>query len=131
MENIKTFEDACTVIGVDSNKVLPEVSGYPENHQKALLATGKLFIINQALNRVDNDNKDWAPDWNDTDEYKYYPWFDLEKHKKNNPSGFRFDGCGFGYDYSDVGARLVYRTRKLAEYAGTQFEDLYRDLMVL
>lgn len=131
MELIKSFEEACSVKGLDPEKVLPDVSAYPESHRNALTATAKLIIINSALNFVDNDNKDWKPDWNNDDEYKYYPWFDMEVHKKNNPSGFRLDGVNLVCSFTCVGARLVFRTRKLAEYAGTQFEDLYHDLMVL
>lgn len=130
VEDIKSFEDACKVKGYDPEKVLPNESMYPVRHRKALIATEKLFIVNEVLNYIDNGNKDWVPDWDDDDEEKYYPWFDLEKDN-GNPSGFRLDGVFCAYTASGVGSRLVYRTRKLAEYAGTQFEALYRDLMVL
>lgn len=131
MEQIKTFEDACKIKGYDPEKVLPDVSPYPEPHKKALTAVAKLIIINEALNHVDNNNQDWKPDWNNYDEDKYYPWFDLEKTEDTNPSGFRLYGVDYDYDGSGVGSRLVYRTRKLAEYTAKQFEGLYRDFMIL
>lgn len=130
MAQIKTFESACKLLGHDPVKVLPKITGFPKVHQKALIATAKLIIINQALNFQDNGKKDWKPDWTNYNEGKYYPWFDLEKDG-NNPSGFRLDGCYCGLTIATVGARLVYRTRALAEYAAKQFAPLYKDLMVL
>jgi hypothetical protein len=123
MKQIKTFEGACKVLGHDPVKVLPKVTGFPKAHQKALIATAKLIIINEALNFVDNGKKKWMPDWNNTSEGKYYPWFYLNK------PGFRLAGCTYGITGTAVGARLVYRTRALAEYAAKQFKTLYRDMM--
>lgn len=119
---IKTFEDACKALKLDPVTVLPSVDNIPNG--KAILAAATLFIIAQAL------NGDWKPDWNNDDEYKYYPWFDMEKDS-NNPSGFRLFGVDYYYSISDVGSRLCFQTRELAEYAGTQFVEIYRDLMVL
>jgi hypothetical protein len=125
MKQIKTFEGACKVKGVDPIKVLPKVTGYPKGHHKALIALAKLIIINDALNFVDNGNKAWKPDWNNYSEGKYYPWFYLDK------PGFRLGGVHYANTYSGVGSRLVYRTRALAEFAAKQFKSLYKDLMVL
>lgn len=122
---IKTFEGACKVLGHDPVKVLPKITRFPKAHQKALIATAKLIIINEALNFADNGKKKWVPNWNNTSEGKYYPWFWLDK------PGFRLYGCYYGSSSAAVGARLVYRTRALAEYAAKQFKTLYRDMMVL
>lgn len=124
MNRITTFTEACKVLNLDPEKVLPDVSAFPPPHQAALTAAGKLFIIAEAL------NEGWKPDWTN-DDYKYYPWFDLEKDEDNNPSGFRLDYVDCHYSLSCVGSRLCFKSRELAEYAGTQFTDLYRDLMVL
>lgn len=123
MKQIKTFEGACKVLGHDPVKVLPKVTGFPKSHQKALVATAKLIIINEALNFIDNGKKKWVPNWNNTSEGKYYPWFWLDK------PGFRLHGCLYDFPGTFVGARLVYRTRALAEYAAKQFKTLYREMM--
>ena len=69
-------------------------------------------------------NEDWTPDWDNSNEYKYYPWF------KMGSSGFRFGDCD-GWDaVSGVGSRLCFKSRKLAEYAGEQFEDVYKQFMI-
>lgn len=124
MNRITSFEEACRALGLDAEKVLPDVSAFPPPHQAALIAAGKLFIIADTL------NEGWKPDWNNDEEYKYYPWFDLEKDK-NNPSGFRLNGVYCGYAGSGVGSRLCFKRRDIAEYAATQFIDLYREFMVI
>jgi hypothetical protein len=123
MAQIKTFEGACKILGHDPVKVLPKVTSFPKAHQKALIATAKLIIINEALNFVDNGKKKWAPNWNNTGEGKYYPWFWMDK------PGFRLCDCFYDASLTSVGARLVYRTRALAEYAAKQFKTLYQDMM--
>jgi hypothetical protein len=72
---------------------------------------------------MDNGKKKWAPDWNNTSEGKYYPWFWMDK------PGFRLGACGYVLSGAGVGARLVYRTRALAEHAAKQFKTLYRDMI--
>jgi hypothetical protein len=124
---IKSFEEACAARGYDPAAILPDMSAMPVRHQAALQATAKLYIIAEAL------NEGWEPDWDDDGQYKYYPWFDLEVHKKNNPTGFRFYGSRYDYSgtYSTGGSRLCFRTRELSDYAGKTFVELYRNMMVL
>lgn len=125
MAQIRTFEGACKVMGYNPDKVLPKVGNFTKAHQKALLASAKLFVINEALNFLDNGKKKWVPDWNNYEEGKYYPWFYMDK------PGFRLHAVNCTGTHTLVGARLVYRTRPLAEYAAKQFKALYKDLMVL
>lgn len=125
-----SFEQSCKKLGIDPVKAIPDVSAYPEQHQKALIAMAKLFIINEDLNR-DKSGKPWKPDWNNYNEYKYYAWFDLETYEGASSPGFRFDGADFVDTNSLVGSRLCYRTRALAEHAAKHFIDLYRDIMIL
>ncbi|MGN6491201.1 MAG: hypothetical protein ACTHLE_04335 [Agriterribacter sp.] len=130
MEQITTFEQACEKKGLDPTKVLPDVSAYPEQHQKAIIATAKLFVINEVLNQ-DENGQPWKPDWSSYEEDKYYPWFDLETYEKGSSPGFRFDDTYYEDASTNVGSRLCYRTHALAKYAGETFIDLYRNLMVL
>jgi len=120
MSKIKTFEGACKALKLDPAKVLPKVNGFPKEHQEALIAHAKLIIIAQAL------NGGWQPDWNNSDEYKYWPYFRVIPNNKSL--------SGFGLSYSDydfwsantcVGSRLCFKSSELAEYAGKQFKVLY------
>jgi hypothetical protein len=115
--DIKTFEDACKVLNLDSTTIIPDFSLFPKSDKEAMKAHAKLVIIAKAI------NGDWVPDWNNWDQYKYYPWFEM-----GSPSG-----GGFSYDdyadwgaYSAVGSRLCFETREIAKYVGKQFEDLYK-----
>lgn len=70
-------------------------------------------------------NEGWEPDWNNYNQYKYYPWFWM-----GGSSGFRFDGfVGWGSN-SHVGSRLCFKSRELAEYAANQFTDVYKTFML-
>jgi len=120
-EKIKTFEDACKVLKLDAKKVIPDFSCYPKKDKKAMEAHAKLIIIVKASNKIENNNKEWTPDWSNYDEYKYEPYFYL----KGGSSGFRYNGYGLWYSGTSVGSRLCFKTRELAEYIANQFIDLY------
>lgn len=119
-DRVKSFEDACQVLGISTN--VPEVKGLPRKHQKAIIANYKLIVIAEAL------NEGWKPNWQDSDEYKYYPWFDM-----SNPAG-----VGYSYTYNAasytialVGSRLCLKNRELAIYFGQTFTDLFNDSLLL
>lgn len=122
MEQIKSFEDACLHLKIEPK--LPDVSMLPERHQKALLAHCQLVIITEALN-TSEDGETWKPDWDNHNEWKYYPWFVMSS------SGFGFYGVDYRASLSSVGSRLCFRTRKLAEYAGKTFTDRYKDYFLI
>lgn len=126
---IKSFQDACKALGITES--LPDVSLLPVKHQKAIVANYQLTIIAEAVNR-DEEGKSWHPDWNDYDEYKYYPWFDMETYGDALPgSGFAFYDDGFDVAYSHVGSRLCFRSSEIAEYVGKQFLSIYRDAFLI
>jgi hypothetical protein len=119
-DRVKSFEDACQVLGISTN--VPEVKGLPRKHQKAIIANYKLIVIAEAL------NEGWKPNWQDSDEYKYYPWFDM-----SNPAGV---GCSnthltASYTYASLGSRLCLKNRELAIYFGQTFTDLFNDSLLL
>lgn len=120
MSKIKSFEDACVALKLDPNTCLPDVSNSPKEDQKAITAYSKLIIIARAL------NDGWIPNWDDSNEYKYYPWFYMQKDKVSG-LGLSFGAVDYVISYSFVGSRLCYRTRDLAEHAGKQFIELYAD----
>ena len=70
-------------------------------------------------------NEGWEPDWDDSNEYKYYPWF------KMSSSGFRYHYYDYWTTYSYVGSRLCFKSSKLARYAGEQFTDVYEKFMLI
>lgn len=109
--DIKTFEDACRAVGTSEDEFNKQFSNLPD---KDTIAYEKLKIVSRAI------NQDWAPNWDDTDQEKWYPYFRLS-------SGFGFSVATYGYDLtcSTVGSRLCFENEAKAKYAGTQFEKLY------
>jgi len=127
MENykdIKKFEDACKVEGYDPKTVIPDMSSYPEKLRKAAESQLKLFIVVAAVNKVANKGEEYLPDWSDTSEYKYEPWFNM------SPSGFRYDGYDGWRSGSCVGSRLCLISPEVCEYIAEQFIDLYKEVYV-
>jgi hypothetical protein len=90
-----------------------------------LTSDEKAYVILKLLAKTLNQG--WVPNWSDSSEYKYVPWFDM----RGGSSGFRFYVCDYWYSLSDVGSRLCFKTRELAEHAGKYFVDTYRDFMVI
>jgi hypothetical protein len=113
IEAIKTFEDACAIAGEDPNdKKFTEGT-------KDEIAYKKLKVIVKVL------NEGWYPNWENSDEYKYVPWFEY-----SSGSGFSDADCDCWYSFSFVGSRLCFKTRELAEYAANQFKGIYNDFLI-
>lgn len=112
-DRVKTFEDACEVLGIDYDE--DEL----QNHTPDELANRKIKIIVKAL------NEGWTPDWNNSNQYKWYPWFYLNK------PGFRFDAAvsAWAYTSSLGGSRLCLKSKELAEYAANQFLGIYEEFI--
>lgn len=122
IDRIKTWEDVCEELGLDVNGILPYATPQTDD-QRAINAFTQLNYIRQAL------NEGWTPNWDDSSEYKYNPWFDM----RGTSAGSGFSGSTYFYDYnsSDVGSRLCYKSEKLAKYAGTQFVEVYKALFII
>ena len=121
-DRIKTFADVCEELGLDANKVLP----HPDPQSEDEIATNafvKVSLIAKAL------NEGWKPNWDDSSEYKYYPWFDMRGSAAG--SGFSYSLYGGSYTAAGVGSRLCFKSAALAMYAGTQFEEEYKQLFIL
>lgn len=119
-DRVKTYEDACKVVGIAPLK-LSDFKFLPEKDRKPSYAFHQITTIAKAL------NEDWVPNWDNENEYKYYPWFRMG----SSGVGFSADDYGDWFAYSSVGSRLCFKNRDLAVYAGKQFEEIYRDFMVI
>ena len=128
--NIKSFEDACAARGIDPLQ-LPIVTGIPERHQRAIVSTYKMNIIVEAINNDEPGVPDWQPDYNDEDQYKYFPWF-RGGSNDGSGSGFRFSdtSCAWTDADTDGGARFAFKDDERAEYAGKTFADIYKEIFL-
>lgn len=112
-ERIKTLDDILKHHGIEPDDFESDYKGLPEH----IINYQYLVLLAEAL------NEGWEPNWDNSNEYKYYPWFVMRS------SGFRFGVCVNWSTSSFVGSRLCFKSRKLAEYAGNQFTDLYKKYM--
>lgn len=146
-ERIKTFDDAYQALGENH----PYCRAF-DNYGYAVKDTDvkddsdiwaylKLRIICAAL------NEGWEPQFTE-DEYRYYPYFylytqeEIDRMDEDDKEQLLFVGgsanagalCGLSSAISNrafsssialLGARLAFKTRELAKYAGTQFAEIW------
>ncbi|WP_157474625.1 hypothetical protein [Dyadobacter sp. Leaf189] len=122
-DRVKSYEDACRLLQIKPAQ-LSEFTVVPREFRAPTYAFHRLCVIAKAL------NEGWEPDWDNNNQYKYYPWFDM-RSKSAGGSGFSFYDSYCVSSFATVGSRLVFRTDELARYAGTQFLEIYREWMVI
>ena len=116
-ESIQTVEDACKHLGEidDDVRQLRLLQNVPNLNRRAL-AGQELLILAKALNDGTELN------WEDSNEYKYIPWWYLGKD-------FRLYDV---FDYlrgSGSCAPLHYKSRDLAQYSADNFKEIWKDYM--
>ena len=117
-ERVKSVEDAIKELGNDDVEVIQLNRMKSIGLQNHIIGNQELIVIAKAL------NEGWQPDWQNDNQYKYFPWFDMD----DSSSAGRFSFCGSDYQRSGsfVGSRLCFKSRELSNYAENQFEDIYR-----
>lgn len=146
MERIKTFDDACReVTGKSEEEWLAE--NETKNMDKDVLAYLKMRIIVAVL------NEGWKPTFKEY-EYRYYlyyyaytksEWESLSASRRkeleplvclvggnSNHGSMSGPLCVYSLSawsgaYSNLGARLAFKSGELARYAGKQFFDIFKD----
>lgn len=113
LDTVKTFDDALAVLNIKKEDFDAATAGLPKDEA----AYRRLKLVATAL------NEGWKPNWDDDDEIKYMPYFNM------SPSGFSYVAYDYSCTHSSVGSRLCFRSAALAKYAGTQFLDIYKTLM--
>ena len=150
-ERVKTFDDACHELGETHPLVqhLNLVEHHLADHLDGMddvLAYLKMRIVVAAL------NEGWTPDWGNKDERKWYPWFyilteeeynDLDDDAKCRVVGRALSVANAGgglvdsgasnvssVSYTYSGARLAFKSKELAVYAGQQFGELWASFLI-
>ncbi len=133
-ERVKSYEDACKVLGVEPQTY--------DDEEVDIAAFKKLRTIAKAL------NEGWLPQFT-RGEFRYYPWFEFygkdkivnmseeEKRRiaaRSYCSTFTRGGVGCVYTYNDssdtyahYGSRLALKSSTLAQYMGEQFIVIWAD----
>lgn len=114
-EEIKSYKDACKVIGRKPRT-------YKDKH---LNLYEQLSTITAALNFISNNNKPWEPKFV---YYYIYSW--LYRRSRYNKSvglfGLRSDG-GLDYSDADVGTSLKIKEKEDGNYIIENFKELLQD----
>lgn len=145
MERVKTFEDACRELGLDSEDL--EQKWRDNNLMPDEIAYQKLRIICAAL------NEGWEPQFTE-DEWRYYPWFwlytqeeinDMDEDEKTNrrlmstgdyQTGYAGLACALSHHAPSAtnthfGSRLCLKSDTLAVYCGKQFINIWADYILI
>lgn len=119
-KDIKTFADACLVVGTTEAKfnIESEEAGDTPDER----AYKQLKLIARAL------NAGWEPDWNNSNEYKWSPFFDM---RSTSGFGFADSLCVYVYSCTHLGSRLCFKSEAIAKHAGENFTAIYKEFLTL
>lgn len=127
---VKSYADACKVLGIEP---MDEDSMKAQGFRPDEIARRQLETITEAL------NEGWKPNWADTDEYKYYPYFYIEVSEVQTEDDTNGANAGLSCARTGtaatttiayVGSRLCFHDRETACYAGRTFTNLYAQILI-
>ena len=127
---VKSYADACKVLGIEP---MDEDSMKAQGFRPDEIARRQLETITEAL------NEGWKPNWADTDEYKYYPYFYIEVSEVQTEDAAAGANAGLSYagtngaatsTIAHIGSRLCFHDRETARYAGRTFTNLYAQILI-
>ena len=113
---VETFDDACKKLGLSTR--LPIITGMDDKTIKKHLAEYQLSVIIKAL------NQGWYPDWNNINQYKYFPYLYMVEG-----CGFSYYDTNYSYAHAVVPSALLLHSSALATYCGLKFIGLYQDYL--
>ena len=122
-DNVRSYEDACRVLGVEPvDEQAMAAAGFRADE----IARRKLETITAAL------NDGWKPDWNDTDQAKYVPWFWIKPRPGQTYAGLACASTSSAPSNTSAGfgSRLCFKNAAVARYAANQFTELYALILV-
>lgn len=150
-ERVKTYKDACKILGKDPLEKYIDKTVELENGEKFVsysLPLDEIAYI-QLKTIIEALNEGWKPQLTE-DEYRWYPWFylytkeeikrkskaDLKRQRGLLLGGGATSGaiCGFAYvrshntpliTHAYRGSRLCLKSEELADYCGRQFIEIW------
>ena len=121
-ERVKSVEDAIKELGNNDVEVIQLNRMKSIGLQNHIIGNQELIVIAKAL------NEGWQPDWSNGQWDKWYPWFKMDA--SSSAGRFSFRAADALFSYSGVGSRLCFKSRELSNYAGKQFEDIYKKVFI-
>jgi hypothetical protein len=117
-DRIQNFDDVLAVNGIDKTIFESNLTGLSSDE----IAYRQVKEIAKAY------NQGWVPNWDDSSEYKYVPWFDM---RTSSGSGFACSGYGIWHTGAGVGSRLCFQKSAHAKDAGTKFTEIYKEFFTI
>jgi hypothetical protein len=122
LERIKTFEDV-----LEYHNYKRDVQAFVLECQKRAYTADEI-AYRQVKMIVEALNEGWTPDWSNSNQPKYYPWFVMSSP---SGSGFSFYDYDCWNSFSNAGSRLCFKSKELAKYAGETFTEIYKEFLTL
>lgn len=120
-QKIKSFEDVCVKKGISTT--LPDVSAFPVEMQKHIIADYKLTVIRDVINGT------WVADWTNRNQKKWYPRHYLAYGGLGGVAA-RYSYLGLGSASSYFVSPLCCETEENADYFGENFLDIWTDYLL-
>ncbi len=111
--SITTYKQVCKALDIEE-LTLSDFSFLPTEDRKKTLAFHKL----QQIAKLFNGN--WKPDWKNTNQNKYYPYFNMDS------GGLGFSGSDFCYSGCDSSV-VYFKDKETSDYVGKTFLSIYKD----
>ncbi len=114
--SIKTFADVCQENGTTEQDFNARFEGLDLD----TINYEKVKLVVKAI------NQGWVPDWSNQKQYKYYPWFEIDK-----AGDFCLSVVGSASSvYVVIGSRLCFESSEKCKYAAEQFIDIYKQYLL-
>ena len=122
MDRVKTFEDALALADEKTREeYLKSVEGFNTPDE---IAYKKLKLITKVV------NEGWVADYKNFDQRKYFLWGGHLYYGALAGLLVAICDSASGVTYVNVGSRLNFKSREIAEYMGKQFIDLWNEYLL-
>lgn len=115
---MELFKSFCSQNDLDPLSILPYAE--PKNRDQRRTNAFEMLMV-----MVDKRRKDYLPDFNNANEKKWWPIFDMKN------SGFVFvgSGCGWTHTNANGGSRLCLPTEKESDAFGRECLPVWREFL--
>lgn len=116
VEDINSYEDACKIL----NKRIRLREEFVEDYE---WYNEQLYTIIKAVNFIDNDYKEWKPDFTNNKEYKYIPYWERGSSDWGLIS-VDYDSC-----CSVASVSFYYKKENTSRLISNKFINLYNNYL--
>jgi hypothetical protein len=112
--DVTTYSEVCRRLG-EKEITLKDFKQFDDILANKLLNFAKIQQLSKYF------NQGWIPNWKDSNEYKWYPYFN------DSGGGFVFD-YSYCHCYAFSGSVAYYKTKEISNHIGKYFPDFYKNI---